>query len=206
VAEAPGRLTVWLRLDRPIDRRFDGELRATAVIDGQIASLRPVAGRIGAWRVEERIPLPPPEQSDGDRADALAQVAFLRRPAELPYDEWLGHWHGPHTTIAMETQATFGYVQNRVVAALTDDAPAVDAVVADVVPPLPPQAASTSAATSASNSVRTQSRRWPFGLPIPLNIYFHPFPDIRGRKMMPPSSSLTRLQDVGRYHFPPHVH
>src|ERR1700761_1381725 len=80
------------------------------------------------------------------------------------------------------------------------------AVVADVVPPLPPQAASTSAATSASNSVRTQSRRWPFGLPIPLNIYFHPFPDIRGRKMMPPSSSLTRLQDVGRYHFPPQSH
>src|SRR6201996_2169067 len=75
---------------------------------------------------------------------------------------------------------------------------AVELVV--VVPPLPPQAASTSTATSASNSVRIQSRRWPFGLPIPLNIYFHPFPDIRGRKMMPPSSSLTRLQDVGRYH------
>ena len=103
-------------------------------VDGVLDVLRPVAGRIGAWRVEERIPLPPPEQSDGDRADALAQVAFLRRPAELPYDEWLGHWHGPHTTIAMETQATFGYVQNRVVAALTDDAPAVDAVVEELFP------------------------------------------------------------------------
>ena len=55
---------------------------------------------------------------------------------------------------------------------------AVELVV--VVPPLPPQAASTSAAASASNSVGTQSRRWPFGLPKPLNIYFHPFPDIGG--------------------------
>jgi len=45
VREAPGRLTVWLRLDRTIAHRFDGELRASAVIDGQIASLRPVAGR-----------------------------------------------------------------------------------------------------------------------------------------------------------------
>lgn len=48
VREAPGRLTVRLRLDRPVDRRFDGELRATAVIDGEIASLQPLAGRRGA--------------------------------------------------------------------------------------------------------------------------------------------------------------
>ena len=47
VREAPGRLTVRLRLDRPVARRFDGELRATAVVDGQIASLLPVAGRRG---------------------------------------------------------------------------------------------------------------------------------------------------------------
>ena len=37
VREAPGRLTVRLRLDRPVARRFDG----------QIASLQPVAGRRG---------------------------------------------------------------------------------------------------------------------------------------------------------------
>ena len=47
VREAPGRLTVRLRLDRPVARRFDGELRATAVVDGRIASLQPVAGRRG---------------------------------------------------------------------------------------------------------------------------------------------------------------
>ncbi len=34
----------------------------------------------------------------------------------------------------METQATFGYVQNRVLRALTDDAPHVDAVVEELFP------------------------------------------------------------------------
>jgi hypothetical protein len=94
--------------------------------------LRPLAGRLAAWQVEERIPLAPPGQPGGERADALAQVAFLRRPADLSYDDWLAHWHGPHTQIAMETQATFGYVQNRVLAALTDDTPAIDAVVEEL--------------------------------------------------------------------------
>jgi hypothetical protein len=47
VREAPGRLTVRLRLDRAVPARFDGELRATAVVDGRIASLQPVAGRRG---------------------------------------------------------------------------------------------------------------------------------------------------------------
>jgi hypothetical protein len=47
VREDAGRLTLRLRLDRVIAQRFDGELRATAAIDGQIASLHPVAGRRG---------------------------------------------------------------------------------------------------------------------------------------------------------------
>jgi hypothetical protein len=102
--------------------------------DALMDVLRPLAGRLGAWQVEERIPLAPPDQPDGERADALAQVAFLRRPADLPYDDWLAHWHGPHTGIAMETQATFGYVQNRVLTALTDDTPAIDAAVEELFP------------------------------------------------------------------------
>jgi hypothetical protein len=101
--------------------------------------LRPHAQRVAAWEVDERTPLPPPDSPDGQhldgrRLDGLAQVAFLRRPADLPYDDWLAHWQGPHTQIAIETQATFGYVQNRVTAALTDDTPPVDAVVEELFP------------------------------------------------------------------------
>ena len=102
--------------------------------DDVLSVVRPHAERLAAWEVEERIPLRSPDSPDGERLDGLAQVAFLRRPADLPYDDWLAHWHGPHTTIAMETQATFGYVQNRVVRALTDDTPHVDAIVEELFP------------------------------------------------------------------------
>jgi hypothetical protein len=42
------RVTLYLRLDRPLRRRFDGELRATATIDGRFSSLAPVPGRRAA--------------------------------------------------------------------------------------------------------------------------------------------------------------
>jgi hypothetical protein len=99
-----------------------------------VSCLRPCAGRIAAWQVEERLPLVPPDVPDGQRADALAQVAFLRKPEQLSYDAWRTHWQGPHTQVAIETQATFGYVQNRVVARLTDDTPDLDAIVEELFP------------------------------------------------------------------------
>jgi hypothetical protein len=99
-----------------------------------VAALRPYAVRLAGWHVEERQPLPPPEVPDGQRMDALAQVAFLRRPREREYDDWRAHWQGPHTQIAMETQATFGYVQNRVTGKLTDETPHVDAIVEELFP------------------------------------------------------------------------
>ena len=86
------------------------------------------------WEVEERKPLPPPPVPDGVRADALANVAFIRKPSETSYDAWLQHWHGPHTQVAIQTQATFGYVQNRVVRPLTPDTPPVDAIVEELFP------------------------------------------------------------------------
>lgn len=91
--------------------------------------------RLAGWRVEERVPMAPPEVADGARADALANVAFLRRPPELSHEAWIAHWHGPHTTVAVETQATFGYLQNVVLEAVTADAPPVDGIVEELFPP-----------------------------------------------------------------------
>ncbi len=99
-----------------------------------LEAVRVVDAGAQGWLVEERVPLAPPAVPDGVRADALANLAFLRRPEELAYDAWLAHWWGPHTQIAMETQATFGYVQNRVVAGLTDDVPPLDAIVEELFP------------------------------------------------------------------------
>lgn len=130
--------------DDQIDERalrlqaFDAPLASVVSLwssdPGPVEVLRAYADTLAAWEVEERVPLAPPQTDDGARADALAQVAFLRRPPELPYADWLAHWHGPHTQIAMQTQGTFGYVQNRVLRALDDDTPQVDAVVEELFP------------------------------------------------------------------------
>jgi hypothetical protein len=41
------RVSLYVRLDRPLARRFDGELLATATIDGRFSSLAAVRGRAG---------------------------------------------------------------------------------------------------------------------------------------------------------------
>ena len=48
VRDGAGRVRLYVRLDRALGRRFDGELRAAAVIGGRFSSLAPVAGRRGA--------------------------------------------------------------------------------------------------------------------------------------------------------------
>ncbi|BBX90312.1 hypothetical protein H5U98_03660 [Mycolicibacterium boenickei] len=95
--------------------------------------LSAVAERCAGWEVEERTPLVPPETADGVRAAALAQIGFLRIPAELDAAEWLRIWQGLHTDVAIETQSTFGYVQNRVLRTVFGQ-DRVDAVVEELFP------------------------------------------------------------------------
>ncbi|GAA1140174.1 hypothetical protein [Nocardioides aquiterrae] len=79
-------------------------------------ALREVASEVHGYAVDERRRLDPPESWDGTRADALANVAILRRPADLEREEWIRRWMVEHTPVAIRTQATFGYVQNVVTA------------------------------------------------------------------------------------------
>lgn len=96
--------------------------------------LATATSRLAGWEVEERLPIPPPEVADGERTDALVNVAVLRRPEELSVDEWRHNWLVDHTPVAIATQATFGYVQNVVVRPVTDAAPRVDALVEELFP------------------------------------------------------------------------
>src|SRR3546814_4924777 len=57
---------------------------------------------VHAWAVTEREPLPPPPRVDGERTDALANFAFLRRPESMPHDEWLADWLERHTQVRSE--------------------------------------------------------------------------------------------------------
>lgn len=113
----------------------------TAVVSTWDADPGPVAAALGevattvhGYAVDERRRLDPPEAWDGSRAEALANVAILRRPDDLAHPEWLRRWMVDHTPIAIRTQATFGYVQNIVLAPVTPDAPRVDAIVEELFP------------------------------------------------------------------------
>ncbi|AKS34127.1 EthD domain-containing protein [Mycolicibacterium goodii] len=90
---------------------------------------------LAAYLVTESVPMAPPAVEPGRRADALANIALLRRPAGMDAATWMHRWHVDHTPVAIETQATFGYVQNTVVRALTPGAPAVDGIVEELFPP-----------------------------------------------------------------------
>jgi hypothetical protein len=99
------------------------------------AALTEAASGLAGWEVDERLPIPPPDSPHGTRMDTLANVAVLRRPAELAREEWLHRWLVDHTPIAISTQATFGYVQNVVIRPVTESSPrVVDALVEELFP------------------------------------------------------------------------
>ncbi len=96
--------------------------------------LRPHATLLAAYLVTESVPMRPPTVALGERTPGLANIALLRRPAELDKPTWLARWLGEHTAVAIATQSTLGYVQNYVVRALTPDAPPVSAIVEELFP------------------------------------------------------------------------
>ncbi len=118
---------------------FDAPVKAVVSVwaDGDPAPISAVLAGLGercaGWEVEERTPLVPPATPDGERCPALAQVVFLRIPAGLDPAQWLRLWQGEHTSVAIETQATFGYVQNRVLRPVLG-AERVDALVEELFP------------------------------------------------------------------------
>jgi hypothetical protein len=93
-----------------------------------------LAPEVHAWRVSERRPIEPPTVEDGQRADALANIAVLRRPETMSREEYLDVWLNDHSPIAMRTQNTFGYVQNIAEEALTPGSPDISAIVEELFP------------------------------------------------------------------------
>jgi hypothetical protein len=89
--------------------------------------------QIAAYLVTESIPLQAPLEL-GSRTTGLANVALLRRPAELDQASWLQRWQHDHTPVAIETQSTFGYTQNAVVRPLTLNALPLAGIVEELFP------------------------------------------------------------------------
>jgi hypothetical protein len=104
---------------------------------GQIAAaltlLEVECDQLAAYLVTESVPLQAPLEL-GNRTTGLANIALLRRPAELDQASWLQRWQHDHTPVAIETQSTFGYTQNAVVRSLTPNAPALAGIVEELFP------------------------------------------------------------------------
>lgn len=109
VADARLRITAFDHAPDAVVTTRGGDEAAT------IDVLRRHADRIATWRVRESRQIEPTSTASGARAPVLAQLAFLRRPDELTQATWLDLWQGHHTAVAIETQQTFGYIQNVVV-------------------------------------------------------------------------------------------
>lgn len=122
--------------DRPIEAVVSVWLPTATgpAADAVLAAIREVAPRMAAYLVTDSVPLAPPPVAPGERTPGFANVAFLRRPAHLEQAEWLARWQGQHTRVAIDTQSTFGYVQDVVVRALTPDAPVFDGIVEELFP------------------------------------------------------------------------
>jgi copper chaperone CopZ len=132
VAGAMLRIT---NFDRPVTAVASVWVDSAAHTSAALGSaLSTVCVDIAGYLVTESVAIEPPRSEAGERTPGLANVAILRRPADLDRDEWLDRWLGPHTRVAIETQDTFGYVRNAVVRAVTPGASPVDGIVEELFP------------------------------------------------------------------------
>jgi hypothetical protein len=119
-------VSVWVDSARTAARR---------PVDAALAAV-PGTARVEAYLVTESEPLRNTAHAvaPGERTPGFANLAFLRRPADMPPEAWIAAWHDGHTQVAIDTQSTFGYVQNVVARRLTSGAPAVDGIVEELFP------------------------------------------------------------------------
>jgi EthD domain len=117
-----GFVTLWTQ------QSYGDQVRAA------LARLDKECDDVAAYLVTESVPLSPPNTVPGERTPGLANVALLRRPDDLDEATWRRRWHIDHTTVAIETQSTFGYTQNQVVRPLTEGAPTFAAIVEELFP------------------------------------------------------------------------
>lgn len=100
------------------------------------AAIAAACWRMAAYLVSESLlqtALPRPAQL-GQRTPCFAQMAMFRCLPSLARAQWWDIWRNSHSSIALQTQASFYYAQHLVVRPLTFDAPPYDAIVEECFP------------------------------------------------------------------------
>ncbi len=100
------------------------------------AILADACGRFAAWLVVESTIIANPSYpaAGGERTWGWSQASFISFRTDMTRAAAIAHWHSHHTRVAIATQSNFEYVQNQIVAPLTDGAPAYDAFVEECFP------------------------------------------------------------------------
>jgi len=102
--------------------------------DSAERAVRGVAPKLAGFSVVESTILPAATPAAGLREEGFLQVCGFAALPHLSRAELWGFWLGKHTAVAVETQRTTFYNQNVVVRALTEGAPAWDAIVEERFP------------------------------------------------------------------------
>jgi len=95
---------------------------------------RHVSGFHGYSVVESKPIVNDKPAGPGQRLDALSQIVFLEKPQAMDHQAWLADWLNRHTQVAIDTQSTFGYVQNVVLRPLTPNAPMLHGIIEELFP------------------------------------------------------------------------
>ncbi len=92
--------------------------------------------RVAAYAVQTREPLTDDSGGSGSgaRTPGWSQLALLRRAPDLDVEAFRARWLDHHTTVAIETQSTFRYVQHLVEQRLDEGAPPLDGIVEECFP------------------------------------------------------------------------
>ena len=114
VDEHSRRASMWTR--DPIGLLPSGRLSLDFEQAPPLERLQQTAGKLSAslYRCESRMPLAI-ELSSNQRYSGTVQLCCFRCPADLSDEALVDHWYGEHTVIAIDTQNTEGYRQNRVI-------------------------------------------------------------------------------------------
>jgi hypothetical protein len=88
-------------------------------------TLRAAAPRLAGYSVLESVALANTTHTakPGARTTGVNMIALIAPKSGQSRDAWLDYWLEEHRRVALETQATYAYVRNVVVRALTPDAP-----------------------------------------------------------------------------------
>ncbi len=129
--------TIYFSFFLPTALMLDGWLENDSA--KKLTSLLKSTNRYDRYVVNESLVLDPANslennESEIQRIPGWMQLALLTKPEPMKREEWLETWLYSHTQIAVETQSTFGYIQNLVQRFLPDSRLAIDGVVTEHFP------------------------------------------------------------------------